>query len=74
MTLFALDRSIHTGIFNRFPAESRTRDCSVSSFRLSQHSQAITVKRMKRIANLNVRNICTQGIVRDDGTIPISIA
>ncbi len=23
---------------------------------------------MKRIANLNVRNICTQGIVRDDGT------
>jgi hypothetical protein len=29
---------------------------------------------MKRIANLNVRNICTQGIVREDGSIHISTA
>jgi hypothetical protein len=27
---------------------------------------------MKRIENLNVRSVRTQGIVRDDGTIPIS--
>jgi hypothetical protein len=25
------------------------------------------MKRMKRIKNLNMRRVCTQGIVRDDG-------
>jgi len=29
------------------------------------------VKRMIGIENLNVRGVCTQGIVRDDGFIPI---
>jgi hypothetical protein len=29
---------------------------------------------MKRIENLNVRGVCTQGTVRDDGIIRISIA
>jgi len=32
------------------------------------------VKRMIRIENLNVRGVCTQGIVRDGGFIPTSIA
>jgi hypothetical protein len=44
----------------------------VSAF--ATHSQAVTIERMKRIENLDVRSVCTQGIVRDGGIIHISIA
>ena len=39
----------------------------------SENPQSIAVKRMKRIKNLNVCDVRTQGIVRDDGIIPTFI-
>jgi len=45
------------------------RDCTVAAFGSTNDSKAIAVERMKRIENLNVRGVRTQGIVRDDGSI-----
>jgi hypothetical protein len=50
------------------------RDCTVAAFGSTNDSKAIAVERMKRIENLNVRSVRTQGIVRDDGLILTSIA
>ena len=47
------------------------RDCTVAAFGSANDSKAIPVERMKRIENLNVLDVCTQGIVRDDGIIPM---
>jgi len=48
------------------------RNRAVATFGSPYDAQAIAMKRMIRIENLNVRGVCTQGIVRDDGTIPTS--
>jgi SAM-dependent methyltransferase len=45
------------------------RDCTVAAFGSTNDPKAIAVERMKRIENLNVRSVRTQGIVRDDGRI-----
>jgi hypothetical protein len=45
------------------------RDCTVAALGSTNDSKAIAVERMKRIENLNVRSVRTQGIVRDDATI-----
>ena len=50
------------------------RNCAVATFGSTNNSQTIAVKRMIGIENLNMRDICTQGIVRDDGSIPTSTA
>ena len=52
----------------------KDRDCTVAAFGSTNDSKAIAVERMKRIENLNVRSIRTQGIVRDDGFIRMSTA
>jgi hypothetical protein len=39
------------------------RGRTVSPFRYSGYTKAVTVQRMKRIENTNVRGVCTQGIV-----------
>jgi hypothetical protein len=44
-------------------------DRTIAFLRLPEDPQPIAVKRMKRIKNLNVCDVRTQGIVRDDGTI-----
>lgn len=41
------------------------RDCTVLPFRSPADSQAITVQRMKRIENVDVRGLRTQGTVGD---------
>lgn len=50
------------------------RDCTVSPFRPPRDPQAITVQRMKRIENADVRDLRTQGIVGGFCTIRICIA
>jgi hypothetical protein len=50
------------------------RHCTVAAFGSTNDSKAIAVERMKRIENLNVRGVRTQGIVRDDGFIRMSTA
>jgi hypothetical protein len=49
------------------------RDGTIAALGFTKDSKAIAVKRMKGIENLNVRAVRTQGIVRDDGSIPMSI-
>ena len=49
------------------------RHCAVATFGSTNNPQTIAVKRMIGIENLNMRGICTQGIVRDDGIILTSI-
>jgi len=39
------------------------RGRTVSPLRVPRHTKAVTVQRMKRIENANVRGVCTQGIV-----------
>jgi len=49
-------------------------NCSIAPFWPPQHSQAVTIQRMKRIENPYVCNVCTQGIVRGGGCILTFIA
>lgn len=50
------------------------RDGTVAAFGSTNDSKAIAVEWMKRIENLDVRGVRTQGIVRDDGSIRMSTA
>jgi hypothetical protein len=50
------------------------RDCTIAALGSTNDSEAIALERMKRIENLNVRGVRTQGIVRDDGLIRIFTA
>jgi hypothetical protein len=59
--------------------ESLTRgiengDRAIALFWSPENPQSIAVKRMKRIKNLDVCDVRTQGIVRDDGFIRMSTA
>src|SRR5215467_3537335 len=47
------------------------RGRTVSPFRYPEDTKAVTVQRMKRIENANVRSVCTQGIVGGCCSIPI---
>src|SRR6266545_4667092 len=47
------------------------RGRTVSPFRYPGDTKAVTVQRMKRIENANVRSVCTQGIVGGCCSIPI---
>ena len=49
-------------------------DRPIAFLRLPEDPQSIAVKRMKRIKNFNVRDVRTQGIVRDDVIIRMFIA
>src|SRR5712691_6547062 len=46
------------------------RGRTVSPLRVPRHTKAVTVQRMKRIENANVRGVCTQGIVGGWSGIP----
>jgi hypothetical protein len=50
------------------------RNRTIAFLRPPEDPQPIAVKRMKGIKNLNVRDIRTQGIVRDDVSIRTSTA
>jgi len=50
------------------------RGRTVSPFRDPTDTKAVTVQRMKRIENANVRGVCTQGIVGGWSFILTSIA
>jgi hypothetical protein len=48
------------------------RRCTVFLFRYPRDTKAVTVERMKRIENANVRGVCAQGIVGGSCSILMS--